>query len=301
MHAADRLQARWGASPPAWLERVPAGDARRFHALGTDIVVDGPGADDAAAELLRLEAILTRFRPSPLTALNDHGELSPAPPELIAALTYALSVAEQTDGLVTPMVLPALRWAGYHRSWPAAPEPRSGEPPAVADWRGVRIVGHGIRLPAGAEIDLGGTGKSWIAERCFERLAGPEAHIDAGGDVVSRSAEPVAIDIAHPVGEAPLQLVLPAGRWGIATSGVTGRAWPGGHHLIDPRTRRPADTRFVQVTAVHPDLRQAEVLAKLALLRPAASDAFGNASMVVAFEADGGRWRRGTDGRWVRA
>ncbi|HKI57314.1 MAG TPA: FAD:protein FMN transferase [Trueperaceae bacterium] len=271
---------------------------RRLHALGTDVAISGDGADQAAAELLRLEALLTRFAPSPVTRLNDAGELSPAPAELIAALRHALAVASKTDGVITPLVLPALRWAGYRRSWPAPPEPQPGDPPAIADWREVRISGNRIRLPRGGAVDLGGTGKSWIAQRSFERLRG-EALIDAGGDVVTRSGATVAIDVAHPAGDEPLQLLLPAGCWGVATSGVLARAWRGGHHLIDPRTARPADTRFVQVSAVHPDLRHAEVLAKLALLRP---DAAGleDATVLLAFDAHGAVWRR-RDGRWGRA
>lgn len=290
---ADAARGSWGAA-----DRDQALPQERLHALGTEVLIVGAGAPAAAAELLRLEALLTRFRPSPLTRLNDEGSLSPAPPELVAALHHALKVAADTAGLITPLALPALRWAGYRRSWPEAPEPQAGEPPAVADWRAVRIAGDSVRLPPGAAVDLGGTGKSWIAERCSHRLWG-EALIDAGGDVLSRSSQTVAIDIARPGGE-PWQALLPPGHWGVATSGVLARAWAGGHHLIDPRTARPAETRFVQATAVHSDLRRAEVLAKLALLAPDAA-ALRDARVVIAFDADGGAWRRRDDGRWGRA
>lgn len=274
-------------------------ERRRLRALGTEVVIAGAGASEAARELLHLEALLTRFRPSPLTRLNDEGRLSPAPPELLAALRHALAVAAETAGLITPLVLPALRWAGYRRSWPEPGEPRHGEAPAVRDWRAVRIAGDAVALPSGAAVDLGGTGKSWIAERCALLLRG-EALIDAGGDVLSRSRETVAVDIARPDGAEPWQVLLPPGGWGVATSGVLARAWPGGHHLIDPRTGRPAETRFVQVTAVHPDLRRAEVLAKLALLAPDAA-ALDAAAVAVAFDAHGGVWHRQPDGNWGRA
>lgn len=271
----------------------------RLHALGTDVVMAGQGADRAAAEMQRLEDLLTRFRPSPLTRLNAEGTLSPAPPELVAVLRHALAIASETDGLITPTVLPALRWAGYRRSWPAPAEPQPGEPPPTADWRGVQVSDRSVRIPEGVELDLGGTGKSWIAERCFGLLRG-EAYIDAGGDVLSRSEATVPIDVARPFGGEPLQLLLPAGQWGIATSGVLARAWRGGHHLIDPRTSMPARTRFVQATAVHPDVRRAEVLTKLALLAPETPE-LAEACMLLAFDAEGGVWRRRDGGAWRRA
>ena len=269
---------------------------RSFHALGTEVRVLGRGSERVEAEMVRLESLLTRFKPSPLTALNEQRTATRPPPELVAALHHALSVAEETRGLVTPLVLPALRWAGYRDSWPAPARPRTGAPPEIADWRAVSITDDEIRLPVAAELDLGGTGKSWIVERCFELLEG-EALLDAGGDLVSRSSSAVAIDVAHPLGGAPLQLVLPPGRWGVATSGVLARAWRGGHHLIDPRTARPADTRYVQATAVHPDLRRAEVATKLALLDPDRGTEL-DVAMLVTFDRSGTGWRLGDDGRW---
>ena len=44
-----------------------------------------------------------------------------------------------------------------------------------------------------------------------------------------------------------------------------------GHHLIDPRTARPAETNVVQSTVVAPTAREAEVLAKAALILGAAA------------------------------
>ena len=52
----------------------------------------------------------------------------------------------------------------------------------------------------------------------------------------------------------------------MATSGTTRRRWDGGHHLIDPRTREPADTGVLQATAVAATGLEAEVLAKAAIL-----------------------------------
>ena len=54
---------------------------------------------------------------------------------------------------------------------------------------------------------------------------------------------------------------------GAATSGTEGRRWgPELHHLIDPRTGRPAVTDLVEVSVLAATGADAEVLAKTALL-----------------------------------
>jgi thiamine biosynthesis lipoprotein len=54
---------------------------------------------------------------------------------------------------------------------------------------------------------------------------------------------------------------------GVATSGVTVHRWAAHrHHLIDPRTRRPAVTDILQATVVARTAREAEVLAKTAVI-----------------------------------
>lgn len=83
------------------------------RALGTELRIDGLGAAQALAEVQRLEAVLSRFKPSPLTTLNEQGELQMPPRELYEALRYALKVAQDTGGLITPAVRGALVAAGY--------------------------------------------------------------------------------------------------------------------------------------------------------------------------------------------
>jgi thiamine biosynthesis lipoprotein len=57
----------------------------------------------------------------------------------------------------------------------------------------------------------------------------------------------------------------------LATSGITRRRWAradgsAGHHLIDPRTGRPAASPWLAVTTWAPTCLQAEVAAKAALI-----------------------------------
>ncbi|HEV7885196.1 MAG TPA: FAD:protein FMN transferase, partial [Solirubrobacteraceae bacterium] len=92
--------------------------------------------------------------------------------------------------------------------------------------------------------------------------------IDCGGDlrIGGLAAHARDIEITGPDGEPAIER-LRLVRGAVATSGVTRRAWAGGgHHLIDPRTGRPADTGILQATAVASSGLAAEVRAKTALL-----------------------------------
>jgi FAD:protein FMN transferase len=280
---------------------VPFG-ALHFEALGTEICVRGRGQEAAAQEIYRLEGLLTRFRPSYLTALNQSGKLPHPPVDLARAIGHALKVARLTAGLVTPAVLPALEAAGYA----SRPGRRRGKATAVPDTAAVICTPQLIQLPADMRLDLGGTAKSWIAQQAFAHLHG-DAVIDAGGDAVLRCSEPFAVEIERPAmgrplgtrtpGNQPLYLECPPGTWGVATSSTLKRAWPGGHHLIDPRTARPLHSALVQVTVIAEQLTKAEVLTKLAFLDGEKLDQLRGQAQVYAFD-QGGQFLSRQPGRW---
>jgi hypothetical protein len=87
-------------------------------------------------------------------------------PSLWQALADAQRAACWSDGLVTPLVLPALEATGYDRSFAElAPQTaeQAGETPVV-DWRELKL--HRQRrvwFPAAARLDLAGTlkGSNW--------------------------------------------------------------------------------------------------------------------------------------------
>ncbi|WP_241191335.1 FAD:protein FMN transferase [Deinococcus psychrotolerans] len=258
-----------------------------LHALGSQIVIQGEGAEAAACQIEQAEALLTRFQASPLTELNARGVLRAPPSILVEAIGHALSVARQTAGLVTPAVLTALEVAGYAQTLGE----RRGTAATVLDTSEVVCTSEMIRLPAGLRLDLGGTAKSWIAERAFTRISG-DGFINAGGDLITRQSAAFAVDIAHPLGGTPLYLDCPAGTWGVATSSTLKRAWEGGHHLIDPRTARPLESDLIQVTVIGNCPTDAEVLTKLAFLDTEMLDELQGNAQVYAYDRAGQFWIR---------
>ncbi len=261
-----------------------ARSARRL--MGTDVAVTVPtSAADAAEAVFDLfgqwDATLSRFRAdSELAYLNAHAG---GPAVRVSQLLYdvtarSLEAAAATGGLYDPTVLRALEAAGYDRSFELVPLGAGGAGTARALLRGWRQVdidpaGRSVRLPAGVGLDFGGIAKGMAVDAAIALLAAmgvERALVDAGGDLAVYGS---------PEGEDgwPVAVPTPAGvflvhlaRGALATSGIARRRWQRRgrlmHHLIDPRTGRPAFTGLWSVTVAAAQATLADVAAKSAFL-----------------------------------
>ena len=254
--------------------------------------------------LREVEARLTRFNASSeLMRLNQQaGRPFDATPILFDCLSIALATAERTNGLFDPALLPHLEAAGYDRDFDEIAHRDIGMVekvlPVTGRWREIQLdaARAQITLPAGVQIDLGGIAKGWAADYLADHILAPYANalINIGGDLRVRGGDAPetlwAIAIDNPLlsdadNEEHLAIVTP-GRGGVASSGANRRWWFQGqrvsHHLIDPRTGRPAqvwtppeterDERsgamlIAAATAFAETATEAEVAAKIALLR----------------------------------
>ena len=248
-------------------------------------------AAEADAVLRRISAWadrLTRFtNTSELHRLNqDAGTAVPVGPTLAAVLDWGRYAEGLTDGIVDIGLLDArLAMAG-----PSAGDQAfgvSGQAASLASrsWSlDRRARGAIVRRPVGLRFDLDGIGKGWLADRALDRLdRHPAAVVDADGDVAIRldPGEAWFFGVADPrLAAHDLAILRLTGRsggsrrdddrFGLATSGTSIHRWErdGGptHHLIDPRTGRPADTDLVQATVLAGTAREAEALAKAAVI-----------------------------------
>jgi thiamine biosynthesis lipoprotein len=262
-----------------------------FRAMGCQMLAALDVATPAATEWLaevpgwfaEWERRLSRFRDdSELAWLNRQaGGPVQVSDILWDVVKTALQAAQRSHGLVTPTLLAELELAGYDRSFDmlGAHVPAAAPPLATpsGDWNAVvlRLGSRSICLPPGVRLDLGGVAKGWAADRAAREVGahGP-ALLDEGGDIaVSRpmaDGSPWPIGVADPSeldGQIEL-LLLESG--GVATSGRDYRRWRQGgswqHHIIDPRTGRPAVTDVLSATVVAASAREAEMAAKTALI-----------------------------------
>jgi FAD:protein FMN transferase len=243
--------------------------AHHFEAMGTTCSIF---AFRGLTDLLRAE-FWVRALASRLTRFDERSELSrfnaaagrwvEVSSPLESVLRAGLRAHEASDVLVNVAVLPAMRAVGYTRPLvlgATAPALTVVAVPALPD---VLMVRPGkARLAPGCAIDLGGIAKGWLADRLADRM-GAGVLVNLGGDLRARGGGPE--DGGWPIAMGERTVILRD--HGAATSSVLKRRWGDGlHHLIDPRTGRPAHTGLGQVSVVAATAVDAEVVAKTALL-----------------------------------
>ncbi len=239
-------------------------------------------ADRAARSTLRRLGAwadrLTRFTTtSDLARLNaTSSSRVRVRPTLAAALDWARIAEGLSDGIVDVAMLDA-RLAAE-----GVEDATAGDRRIDRTWsmeRGRRET-H-VRRPTGLRLDLDGVAKGWLADRALARLDPfPAAVVDADGDVAIRlgRGQRWRVGVADPRGSGGnlLELDLVGSdrhggrRLGVATSGTSVHRWVHdgrvSHHLIDPRTGSPARTDVVQATVLARTAREAETLAKTAVI-----------------------------------
>ncbi len=264
---------------------VPAPEAHAdWQALGTQVrlVVTDPDQLTAGCRLLHadladIDLACSRFRAdAELVAVNatapDRADGVPVSPLLAEAIAVALRAARQTSGILDPTVGAAMAAAGYDRDFSLV---RPTGPPLrltmrhVPGWRRVRLdaAARTLSLPAGTQLDLGATAKAWAADRSAGRLAerlGCGVLVSLGGDIAVAGQPPAdgwrirVQDITGRPEDPPAgpAAVVSIRTGGLATSSTAARRWRRGgdvmHHILDPRTGRPAAPvwRTVSVAAL---------------------------------------------------
>jgi thiamine biosynthesis lipoprotein len=277
---------------PDPIDLVGSAHEHVFAAMGSHahLVVVGDAAllRVGVERVAELERRWSRFLPdSEVSALNARA--GSGAPVAVSADTFllvsrAVEAWALTGGLYDPTVLPALRAAGYDRTFtdPACGVHRAGVPAPSA----VPAPGPGgielepalrtVRLPAGVALDPGGLGKGLAADLVAAELLAAGARgacVNLGGDVRVAGRAPTPhgwlLGVDDPLADArvvPVRL----GDEAVVTSTRRVRRWRRGdremHHLIDPRTGAPAASPLHTVSVVAGQAWWAEVLAKAALV-----------------------------------
>lgn len=259
---------------------------------------------ELAATFAQSERRFSRFLPdSELSQLNRARGPFTASAPMFAALLRARAYFELTSGLFDPAIGGALVALGYDRSFTPGGLDRAttGAAPPRSVFCELELdpATRGVLRPAHMTLDLGGFIKGHAVDRAARRLPA-NAAVDAGGDAVLRgagvartatsttaalatavSAKPAGarnrgpgegwlVDVEDPRDAARTLMTLRVRDRAVATSAPNRRRWRAGggeqHHLIDPRTGRPAPSDLAQVTVVAATAEIAEVVAKTAFL-----------------------------------
>lgn len=292
--------------------RIMATDVCVHLACPPDEAAAATSAVEACLEWLReVDRRLTRFdEASELCRLNaSGGEWQAVSPLLFEVIEHSLVAARASNGLFDPALLSLIERLGYDRDFALLADGADGQMRQHAPLEGNRVelgdVGlwqmieldeaeSRVRLPRGVRLDVGGIAKGWAADVALDRFFGafPNVLIDVGGDMHVRGygadGEPWPVGIRNPQTQpseaSGHSAVVSLASGGVACSGAIDRWWwqngERQHHLVDPRTGRPAalwldaaddgadaGNLIATATAFAPTAAHAEVAAKVALLR----------------------------------
>ena len=218
----------------------------------------------AIDEVLRIERKYSRYTTESLIAnINQQAGLRPVvcDDETWALLQYASKLHEQSQGLfdITSGVF-RQAWNFQVPAIPSADELDALR--AKVGWHKVVLKDQSIALPsAGMEIDLGGFGKEYAADRAAQVLQAQgvvSGYVNLAGDMrflgPKPTGEPWMIGIQDPRHANQVVATLPITQGGLATSGDYERyfEWNGERycHVLNPFTGRPVKFwRSVSVTA----------------------------------------------------
>ena len=182
-----------------------------------------------------------------------------------------------------PTIGNALVALGYDRTFPELPAdvPAAAHPGRIVvtarpTWRSVHLSGTVVTVPAGVLLDLGATAKAFAADRCARLVADTldtGVMVALGGDIATAGPAPAndwQVLVQDGPSEPATQIAIPAGA-AVATSSTRSRRWRSGgalhHHVLDPRTCRPANTVWRTVSAVAYSCVDANIVTTAALIR----------------------------------
>ena len=152
-------------------------------------------------------------------------------------------------------------------------------------WKRIHFNEHSVRLESGMQIDFGGIGKEYAADKCAATASeelGSSVLVNLGGDVVAKgprlTGKPWDIGIETKHGGGKVWKTVPLARGAIATSGdvyksitVNGKRYS---HIINALTGYPAPNAPNTVTVVAPNCTEAGMLSTIAMLKGLDAEAF---------------------------
>jgi thiamine biosynthesis lipoprotein len=269
-------------------------------------------ADTAIADVRRIEAKYSRYRGDSVTARINGAAGGAA--VAIDAETYALlGYADRCHRLSAgrfDITSGVLRHAwDFRRSPPRLPdETEVAAVTALIDWPSVEWSPRSVRLPRrGMEIDFGGIGKEYAADRmatiCHDSGA-PHTLANLGGDVRAAGPQPDGspwrVGISHPRQADAIIATVEIDGGAVATSGdyqrffdLDGRRYC---HIIDARSGRPV-THWQSISVLAPLCVLAGSCATIAMLLEEDGEAFLGREGVPYLAVDAAGMRHGPAAR----
>lgn len=229
---------------------------------------------DARARVEEVEALwsVTDEESEIYQANHSGGEPVNVSEETAELVSFALEMAEKTDGALEPTIYPVLRAWGFTTDTKQVPSQE--EIDALLEDVGhekITLDGTLLTVPEGMELDLGAVGKGYAGDLAAEavRVRGIEcAILSLGGNIQAVGSRPDGTDwrvgLRSPWEDGTLG-VLRVSDLAVVTSGgyenyfedEDGNVY---WHILDPETGYPAKSGLLSVTIICPQGRMGDAL-----------------------------------------
>jgi thiamine biosynthesis lipoprotein len=260
--ALGALGAAGAASPSSWVcheaTRVAMGSAATVKACGPDQAALVTAVEAGLDEVDRLDALLSNYREdTPLSRLNREAARGPVAvsPELAELLAACLRWSRHSDGAFDVTVGPLMKAWGFFRDEGHRPDDAQLRAAlAVVGYRHVVVdrERHTVRFDQpGVELDLGGIGKGYAADRVADvlrRRGVASALVNLGGSSVYGLGTPPGaagweVGIADPTAPDRTATKVSLRDQALSVSGGYSRYFVkegvSYSHIMDPRTGQP--------------------------------------------------------------
>lgn len=231
--------------------------SRECAVLGTKVWISVVGKRAEAEQAIEaafsrakeIEQKYSRFiKGNVLAGLNSRiGEWVKVDEETFKLLKFGDNLRKKTDGVFDLSVKSILESWGYDENY-------SFEEHGEGNLGKIEFLDGG-RVRLSAEIDLGGIGKGYAVDEMADILKDFSAYfINAGGDIFAKGlnekGEKWKVYFEHPSDlEEVIGFVdIDEAGMGLACTSPSKRSWKGKHHLVNPRTKQPADKMLAVYT-----------------------------------------------------
>lgn len=199
--------------------------------------------------------------------------------DTLSLLTQAIEYAKLSDGLFDVTIQPAAALWDFKAEKPALPDAKlmTKALPKIG-YQNIVIEGNTVTLKNGAQIDLGGIAKGYIADQAaaFIRQSGvSNAIVDMGGNLVvlgqKSEKELFQIGIRKPFDTTGAIIgTLSVTNKAVVTSGIYERYFElegkRYYHILDPRTGYPCTTDLISATVIGDDSTQCDAMSTICIL-----------------------------------
>jgi len=239
-----------------------------FFAMDTYMNISAYGGDaekgvrEAAQRITELEKLLSvTDANSELYALN-HNSSAAVSAETAEIISFALDIAEKTNGALDPTIYPVLSAWGFTTDNDRVP---SEEELSVLleniGYERVLVNGNTISLDENMMLDLGAVAKGWAGdetERILRENGVTSALIDLGGNIQLIGSKPDGsgwrLGLRDPESMGNVG-VLTVSDCAVVTSGSYERCFTGDDgtvygHIINPESGYPVDNGLLSVTII---------------------------------------------------